>query len=76
MGFIAKLECDADGCYEHRGKLEIECEPWEADFEFEKHMYPKGEWLHDEENEMTYCPKHAEQAAQELGLKYSKKKED
>ena len=66
MTFKSKIECDASGCFNERD-LDC-CHPADAEIEIEHR--PNG-WLCIFNNH--YCPSHARQAADEVGVEYDSK---
>lgn len=66
MGIDVKVKCDAACCNE----LDIDCtDIYDIDQQVVEQSKEKG-WLVDEENDSFYCPKHATEAAEELGIEY------
>lgn len=63
MSFKSKIECDACGCC---NELEVDANhPSDAEIWLESY---DGYWLFDDN--YHYCPDHAAQAADELGVDY------
>ena len=67
MSFEAKITCDFSGCC---NELSLNAQhPSDSEIELEDH---DGNWLFDHDQNTHYCPTHALEAANELGLEYSR----
>jgi|GEM_PF-6843333 len=68
MTLEVKLTCDAAGCYRER-EIFIDGID-EMHLVEDEYLNPPDRWLAVPENETHYCPGHAKQAAEELGIEY------
>jgi len=67
--FESKITCDAADCV---NELTLSSgHPSDAETEIEGISETAGGWLVDYENDGHYCPSHALQCANELGIEYS-----
>jgi hypothetical protein len=71
MTFEIKIMCDADGCSQEKEFSNSHPRDCECELE-DSILFPEGSWLECSDGN-HYCPKCAPQAANELGLEYSKK---
>lgn len=68
MSLEVKLTCNANGCYRSKELFNVSID--DLHVIEDEYLNPTGRWLADPENDTHYCPGHAKQAAEELGLTY------